>query len=84
MRRPSYAVDASDACTPPGCVPTAAVQTSAIVRRSSAHSTPDFVSSMRNLGYDIVTSTPEEMAQTLRTEIERWAPIVRASGARVD
>ena len=45
---------------------------------------PDFVTSMRNLGYDIVTSTPEEMAQTLKTEIERWAPIVRASGAKVD
>jgi len=24
---------------------------------------------MRNLGYDITTSTPEEMAQTLRNEI---------------
>ena len=45
---------------------------------------PDFVSSMRNLGYDITTSTPEEMAQILKTEIERWGPIVRASGAKVD
>lgn len=45
---------------------------------------PEFVTAMRNLGYDITTSTPEEMAQTLRNEIERWGPIVRASGAKVD
>jgi tripartite-type tricarboxylate transporter receptor subunit TctC len=45
---------------------------------------PDFVTSMRNLGYDITTSTPEEMAQMLRTEIERWGPIVKASGAKLD
>jgi tripartite-type tricarboxylate transporter receptor subunit TctC len=44
----------------------------------------DFVTSMRNLGYDITTSTPEEMAQILRTEIERWGPIVKASGAKLD
>jgi tripartite-type tricarboxylate transporter receptor subunit TctC len=44
----------------------------------------DFVTSMRNLGYDITTSTPEEMAQIIKTEIQRWGPIVRASGAKVD
>ena len=45
---------------------------------------PDFVSAMRNLGYDITTSTPEEMAAILKAEIERWGPIVKASGAKVD
>ena len=45
---------------------------------------PDFVSAMRNLGYDITTSTPEEMAQILDQEIQRWRPIVKASGAKVD
>ena len=45
---------------------------------------PDFVSAMRNLGYDITTSTPEEMASILKAEIERWGPIVKASGAKVD
>jgi tripartite-type tricarboxylate transporter receptor subunit TctC len=44
----------------------------------------DFVGSMRNLGYNITTSSAEQMAETLRIEIERWAPIVRASGAKVD
>jgi tripartite-type tricarboxylate transporter receptor subunit TctC len=45
---------------------------------------PDFVGSMRKLGYDITVSTPEQMAGTLKDEIERWAPIVKASGAKVD
>lgn len=45
---------------------------------------PDFVSTMRKLGYDITVSSPEQMASTLKDEIERWAPIVKASGAKVD
>jgi tripartite-type tricarboxylate transporter receptor subunit TctC len=35
-------------------------------------------------GYVIVASSPEEFASSLKTEIERWAPIIKASGARVD
>jgi tripartite-type tricarboxylate transporter receptor subunit TctC len=45
---------------------------------------PDFVTSMRNLGYDITTSTPEEMEAILKIEIQRWGPIVKASGAKLD
>jgi tripartite-type tricarboxylate transporter receptor subunit TctC len=44
----------------------------------------EFVKTMGSLGYDITPSTPEQMADTLRVEIERWAPIVRASGAKLD
>ena len=35
-------------------------------------------------GYVIVASRPEEFAASLKTEINRWAPIIKASGARVD
>ena len=35
-------------------------------------------------GYVIVASSPEEFAGSLKTEINRWAPIIKASGARVD
>jgi tripartite-type tricarboxylate transporter receptor subunit TctC len=52
-----------------------------IVKGSRA---PDFTTSMRNLGYDITTTTPEEMAAILKIEIQRWGPIVKASGAKVD
>jgi tripartite-type tricarboxylate transporter receptor subunit TctC len=35
-------------------------------------------------GYVIVASRPEEFAASLKTEIDRWAPIIKASGAKAD
>jgi tripartite-type tricarboxylate transporter receptor subunit TctC len=35
-------------------------------------------------GAEVLTSTPEQFAALLKQEIERWAPIVRESGAKVD
>jgi tripartite-type tricarboxylate transporter receptor subunit TctC len=45
---------------------------------------PDFIQSMTRLGYDIAASTPDQMAETLRGEIARWTPIVKASGVKID
>jgi allophanate hydrolase subunit 1 len=39
---------------------------------------------MTELGYQIIGSTPEQMAEMTRAEITRWAPVVKASGATVD
>jgi hypothetical protein len=39
---------------------------------------------MTDLGYEIIAGSPEEMAKMLQTEIARWTPIVRNSGAKVD
>ncbi len=44
----------------------------------------DFVKRMTDLGYSIITGTPEQMAEMNRAEITRWGPIVKASGAKVD
>jgi tripartite-type tricarboxylate transporter receptor subunit TctC len=46
--------------------------------------TSEFVRTMSRLGYDITVSTPDEMAQMIREEIELWGPVVKASGAHVD
>ena len=35
-------------------------------------------------GVDPMTTTPEEMRQFLRSEIDKWARVVKASGARVE
>ncbi len=45
---------------------------------------PEFVKRMTELGYSIIGSTPEQMAAMNRTETARWAPIIKASGARAD
>jgi tripartite-type tricarboxylate transporter receptor subunit TctC len=45
---------------------------------------PEFIKRMTDLGYNIIPGTPEDMAKMLDTELKRWAPIVKASGAKVD
>jgi tripartite-type tricarboxylate transporter receptor subunit TctC len=36
------------------------------------------------LGADPLTSTPEEFATYLRSEIDKWAKVVKVSGMKVD
>lgn len=45
---------------------------------------PAFVKRMNDLGYEIVGGTPEQMAAMIKDEYERWGPIVKASGAKVN
>ena len=45
---------------------------------------PDFTKRMTDLGYNIIPGTPEDMAQAIQTELKRWGPIVKASGAKID
>ena len=45
---------------------------------------PEFVKRMTELGYSIIGSTPEQMAEMNKLETARWGPIVKASGAKVD
>jgi tripartite-type tricarboxylate transporter receptor subunit TctC len=58
----------------------------AIVNKISAEAikgtqSPAFVKRMTELGYVIMGDGPEQMAQMLKAEIERWTPVVKASGA---
>jgi tripartite-type tricarboxylate transporter receptor subunit TctC len=49
-----------------------------------ATKSPEFVKRMTDLGYSIIPGSPEDMARMLQAELKRWAPIVKASGAKVD
>ncbi len=49
-----------------------------------ATKSPAFIKRMSDLGYEIVGGTPEQMAEMIKDEIQRWGPIVKASGAKVD
>lgn len=45
---------------------------------------PDISEKLMAQGLDIVGNTPEEFAGVIKSEIAKWAGIVKASGARVD
>jgi tripartite-type tricarboxylate transporter receptor subunit TctC len=45
---------------------------------------PEFVKRMTDLGYIIMGTSPETMAEMNKAEVARWGPIVRSSGAKAD
>ena len=45
---------------------------------------PEFVKRMTELGYNIMGTSAAEMASMNQAEINRWGPIVKASGAKAD
>ena len=45
---------------------------------------PDVKQRLEMLGFEIVASTPDAFAAYIKTEIARWAKVVKASGARAE
>ena len=39
---------------------------------------------LTNAGYDPTTTTPEQLAEFLKSELAKWGKVVKASGAKVD
>ena len=44
----------------------------------------DVVKVLKEQSIDPVTSTPEEFARLISSEVDRWAKVVKESGARVE
>lgn len=45
---------------------------------------PDMVTRLREMNFEAIPGTPEDMAGLIRRERERWKKVVEASGARAD
>jgi tripartite-type tricarboxylate transporter receptor subunit TctC len=45
---------------------------------------PDVVQKMNAQGFDLVGGTPEDFGNLIRGDIERWTPVVRKLGLKVD
>lgn len=45
---------------------------------------PDMAQHFQSQGYELASSTPEEMAKHLKDETVKWAKVVKQSGARLD
>lgn len=71
-----------------GVVAPASTPREAIVKLNAgivrALNAPDVVKRMRGAGQHPSSSTPEEFAEQIRTDIERWGKIVKATGAKVE
>ena len=45
---------------------------------------PDVRERLAVHGYEVVTSSPEEFAQLIKSDLIKWQKVVKASGAKID
>ncbi|WP_043830791.1 Bug family tripartite tricarboxylate transporter substrate binding protein [Muricoccus aerilatus] len=67
---------------PKGLSPAIVTRMNAAMREALAD--PTVSASLEGQGVEPLPSSPEELARFIREETEKWAPIVRATGARVE
>ena len=48
----------------------------------AAASRKDVTGQLRSVGYEVVLNTPEQFAELIRTDINRWASVIRSAGIR--
>jgi len=64
--------------TPPAAVSRLSAETVGAMRH------PQTREALGRLGFDVVASSPEEFSRWIRAESEKWARVIRASGATAD
>jgi tripartite-type tricarboxylate transporter receptor subunit TctC len=45
---------------------------------------PGVQARLKDMGASVVGLTPEQLAEHVKTEMAKWAPVVKASGAQID
>ncbi|ONG58669.1 hypothetical protein BKE38_02490 [Pseudoroseomonas deserti] len=67
---------------PKGLPPAIVTRMNGVMREALAD--PDVSAALEGQGVEPLLSTPAELASFIRIETEKWAPIVRATGAKVE
>ena len=67
---------------PAGTPPAIIEKLNAEVRKALKH--PEVVEKLAAQGTDILGSTPQEYANYIRSELQRWSRLIRETGAKVD
>ena len=80
---PGYSADAMLGLLAPGRTPKNIVDLlNAEVHKAMRN--PEMVEVMKNVGVDIVLSTPEEFGRIIESEMQRWGKVVRALNLKLD
>jgi tripartite-type tricarboxylate transporter receptor subunit TctC len=45
---------------------------------------PGVKTALNAQGFDLIGGTPEDFARLIRSESEKWAPVIRKTGVRID
>jgi tripartite-type tricarboxylate transporter receptor subunit TctC len=45
---------------------------------------PELRDRLMSMGYEVISTTPEQLAAMIRAEIPKWARVVKAAGVRID
>lgn len=64
--------------TPPPIIRRFNAEINAILRNSTVKS------ALNVQGFDLIGGTPEDFAKLIRSESEKWAPVIRKTGVRID
>jgi tripartite-type tricarboxylate transporter receptor subunit TctC len=80
---PNFDVEATYAIFVPAATPQAIVEKLAAALKKIDES-PDFKKQVGAIGFESHFASPSETAALLKSSIEKWRPIVKASGATVD
>ena len=62
----------------------AAVVSTANVELNKALNSPDLRKKLEDQGLNVTPTTPDEFGKLIKTDMAKWAPVVKDSGAKVD